>query len=266
MSDGRHHFLNQKEASLKYTIWPGGEKILLCFHGFGQDHSVFRSVYEAAKGTYTVYSFDLFFHGESQWHLGEQSLLPAHWFELMQHFFEKEPMEHFEVMGFSMGGKYALITAQLFPNKVGHIHLLAPDGIKTHFSYRFSTYPLLFRKLFKTQIKKPGFFNGLVKFTRSLKLMDNYTLRFAEKQMDTEFKRAQVYYSWVALRHFMPDLNLVADIVNHSQTALTFYLGKYDKVIHRTEIKPLADLLDDYELVEVESGHSRLIEGVSKIL
>ena len=184
----------------------------------------------------------------------------------MTAFFEQEQIENCEVMGFSMGGKFAMITAQLFPEKTEHIHLLAPDGVKTHFSYRFSTYPYLFRKVFKTQIKKPGVFRAIVKLTRSLRLMDNYTLRFAERQMDTEFKRAQVYYSWVIFRHFMPDLKAVARLVNETDTRLTFYLGKYDKVINKKEMQHLVDLLRDYELIEIESGHSRLIEGVSKVL
>ncbi len=266
MSDSRHNFITIDKASLKYTKWPGGDKIMLCFHGFGQEHSVFRSVYEVLKETHSLYSFDLFFHGESQWDRGEKSFYPQDWFDFMEAFFAEEEIGCFEVMGFSMGGKFALITAQLFPKQTDHLHLLSPDGIKTHFSYRFSTYPLLFRKIFKTQIRNPSVFKGIVNLTRRLKLMNNYTLRFAETQMNTEFKRAQVYYSWVIFRHFMPDLKKIADIINHSPTTLTFYLGKYDKVINKKEMQHLIDLLDDYELKEIESGHSRLIEGVAKVL
>lgn len=266
MSDSRHNFITIDKASLKYTIWRGGAKVMLCFHGFGQEHSVFKSVYEVLKETHTVYSFDLFFHGDTKWDRGEKSFYPADWFNFMQTFFEEEKVERFEVMGFSMGGKFALITAQLFPNQTEHLHLLAPDGIKTHFSYRFSTYPLLFRKVFKTQIKNPSVFKGIVNLIRKLRLMNNYTLRFAETQMNTEFKRAQVYYSWVIFRHFMPDLRKVADLVNNSPTQLTFYLGKFDKVINKKEMQHLINLLQDYELKEIDSGHSKLIEAVSKVL
>lgn len=239
---------------------------MLCFHGFGQEHSVFKSVYEVLKETHTVYSFDLFFHGATQWERGEKSFYPQDWFGFMQTFFEKEKIDRFEVMGFSMGGKFAMITAQLFPQQTEHLHLLAPDGIKTHFSYRFSTYPLLFRKIFKTQIKNPSIFKGIVNLIRKLKLMNNYSLRFAETQMNTEFKRAQVYYSWVIFRHFMPDLKKIADLVNNSPTQLTFYLGKYDKVINKKEMQHLMDLLNDYKLKEIDSGHSKLIEAVSRFL
>lgn len=266
MSDKRHKFINLDTSSLKYTIWQGGDKIMLCFHGFGQDHSVFKSVYEVVKGTHTLYSFDAFFHGASQWHRGEEPLKPEHWLSFMCAFFKQEQIDRFEVMGFSMGGKFALITAQLFPERTEHLHLLSPDGIKTHFSYRFSTWAIPFRRLIKTQITNPSVFKGIVLIARKFKLVSNYGLRFAETQMDTEFKRAQVYYAWVVFRHFMPDLQKVADLVNHSDTSLTFYLGKYDKVINKKEMQHLMDLLEDYELKELESGHSRLIERVSEVL
>ena len=266
MSEGRHQLISVDTSSLKYAIWPGGDKVMLCFHGFGQDHTVFKSVYEVVKGTHTLYSFDAFFHGASIWQRGEEPLTPEHWLGFMRTFLEQEQIDRFEVMGFSMGGKFALITAQLFPERTAHLHLLSPDGIKTHFSYRFSTWAIPLRKLFKTQISNPAVFRGVVATAGKLRILGDYGLRFVEAQLGTPEKRAQVYYAWVVFRHFMPDLQKIAHLVNHSDTGLTFYLGKYDKVINKKEMQHLMDLLDDYELTELESGHSQLIEKVSEVL
>ncbi len=266
MSENKHGFIEFSQASLKYTRWPGGERALLCFHGFGQDRQVFESLQEAVKDRFTVYSFDIFFHGESEWHRKQESFRPPDWFEFTERFFEKESIDRFEVLGFSMGAKFAMTTAELYPDRIDHIHLLAPDGIKTHFSYRFSTYPYLIRKLFKTQIKNPLLFKTLVGFSRALRLTDNYNLRFALSQMETENKRAQVYYSWVAFRHFTPNHKKLANLVNETPIQLTFYLGKYDKVINQKEITPLVKLLAEPEIITLESGHSKLIEAVIKVL
>jgi pimeloyl-ACP methyl ester carboxylesterase len=266
MSDNRHNFIALDSASLKYTIWSGGDKIMLCFHGFGQDHSAFKSVYEAVKGTYTLYSFDAFFHGASEWQRGETPLLTEDWLGFMSAFLEKEQINSFEVMGFSMGGKFALTTAQLFPERTEHLHLLSPDGIKTHFSYRFSGWLIPFRKLFKAQIKNPTAFRRFALIAGKLKLINAYGIRFIDTQLDTEFKRRQTYYSWVVFRHFMPDLQEIASLINSGKAGLTFYLGKYDKVLNKEEMQHLIKLLNDYELIEVESGHSQLIEKVSEVL
>ncbi len=264
MPDEKHDLIEFQNASLKYTRWKGESKILLCFHGFGQDRFAYETIHQSLTGTYTVYSFDAFFHGESKWNRKQESFYPKDWFNFMELFLEKESIKEFEVMGYSMGGKYAMITAQLFPLKIRHVHLLAPDGISTHFSYRFSTYPIVFKRLLKTQIKNPRVFNRLVKLVKATKWMDNYTLRFAETQMDTEFKRAQVYYSWVVLRHFIPDLKKLASQINTHQTTLTFYLGKHDKVISRKEVSRLVNLLDNPEIIEIDSGHSKLIDNLSQ--
>ncbi|MFT6216707.1 MAG: pimeloyl-ACP methyl ester carboxylesterase [Roseivirga sp.] len=252
------------DSTLEYSIFPGGSRSMLCFHGFGQDRTAYQKVYETLTASHTVYSFDLPYHGSTLIPKSKAPLLPAAWMEFMKLFLKEEAISSFEVMGYSMGGKYAMITTQLFPNQIEHLHLISPDGITTHFSYKFTTYPYLFRKLFKTQIKNPWVFSRVVKSIRTLKLMNNYTLRFAESQMDTEFKRSQVYYSWVNLRHFLPDLKKLSSLINEHKIKTTFYLGKHDKVISLTAIKPLLDLIPLAELKVLESGHTQLVGAVAK--
>lgn len=261
-----HRNITINYSSLNYTIWNGGENIMLCFHGFGLDHSSFKIVWETLKGTHTIYSFDLPYHGISKFPKNEQTLKPKDWLVFMENFLANEKINRFEVMGYSMGGKYAMITAELFPDRIKHLHLIAPDGITTHFSYRFSTYPFLFRKLFKTQIENPWFFKTLVKTLRALKIMNNYSLRFAESQMDTKFKRSQVYYSWVNLRHFLPNLNKLASQINERDIPFTFYLGKHDKVINTKEIKPLKVKIPHSIIVLLDSGHGNLLISVARHL
>ncbi|MFT6826868.1 MAG: pimeloyl-ACP methyl ester carboxylesterase [Roseivirga sp.] len=266
MSNIRHQNITISGYTLEYSIWPGGKQKLLCFHGFGQDRFSYQKVCEAVKETHTVYCFDLPFHGKSNFPKSEKTLVPNDWLEFLNAFFEKEQIADFEAMGYSMGGKYAMITAQLFPKQIKHLHLIAPDGITTHFSYKFTTYPFLFRKLFKTQIENPWVFKAVVKTIRVFKLMNNYTLKFAESQMDTEVKRSQVYHSWVNLRHFLPNLKSLAAQLNEDKTATTFYIGRHDKVIDSKTIEPLHQLLPYSELVMLESGHSNLLNSVASYL
>jgi len=264
MFEGNQKKITLTNTSLNYAKWKGGNKTLLCFHGFGQDHKVFSDLFKKVKKEFTIYSFDVFFHGRSEWKHKEKSLLPSDWFKIMELFFENESINEFEVMGFSMGGKFAMITGQQFPVKTNHLHLLAPDGIKMHFSYRMSTFLLPLRKLFKTQIENPVIFNELVKMSKSLKLMDNYTLRFAETQMKTQQQRQLVYNSWVVFRHFMPDLKKLGTHINDSKFDATFYIGKYDKVIDEKAINPFVKILHKPKIKLIESGHSNLIRAVAE--
>ena len=262
----RENTIVENGSVLKYVVWQGGQKPLLCFHGFGQDKTYFKPVYEALKATHTVYSFDVFFHGESIWAGKEKPLRKEGWAPFMQAFFRRYEIDQCDVMGFSLGGKFAMITAGLFPEKVDHLHLLAPDGIKTHFSYRFSTYPYLLRKLFKTQVKWPWIFRSLVTIAGVLKLVDGYTLKFAMTQMESRAKRRLVYFSWVVFRHFSPDLKQLADIINQRKVNLTLYLGRYDRVINQKETRHLTQLLHQHELTELPCGHGRMIETAAQRL
>ena len=50
-------------GELNYSIHPGGGKILLAFHGFGQNNSALLPVIGALSNEYAIYAFNHFFHG-----------------------------------------------------------------------------------------------------------------------------------------------------------------------------------------------------------
>jgi pimeloyl-ACP methyl ester carboxylesterase len=138
-------FLNFHNSTLHFTILGNGPEHLLMFHGFGQDNNSFDSLSKLLSPLYTVYVFDLYFHGQSVWGDDEKALEKKRWKEIIQHFLLENKIENFCVAGYSLGGKFALATLEAFPEKTRAIILLAPDGIKTSFWYSIATYPLFFR-------------------------------------------------------------------------------------------------------------------------
>ncbi|MBA4055299.1 MAG: alpha/beta hydrolase, partial [Marivirga sp.] len=151
-------FLRYKKSSLHYINTGSGSKILLVFHGFGQDHKVFRELTESLSGIYTIYLFDLYFHGKSEWGYDELPLEKEHWKDTIQQFLNENEIEKFCLAGFSLGGKFVLSTLESFPSKTEEVFLLAPDGIKTSSWYSLATYPIIFRKIFKSMIRHHGRF------------------------------------------------------------------------------------------------------------
>ncbi|MFM8913565.1 MAG: alpha/beta fold hydrolase, partial [Flammeovirgaceae bacterium] len=207
---------------------------------------------------YTLYSFDLFFHGQSHWH-SREALEKSDWKEILLMFFQQESITDFELVGFSMGGKFALATLELFPDRVRKLTLLAPDGIRTSFWYSLATYPIATRALFKSMILHPSRLRTLAHILRALRLVDNGLLRFAEHQMNTEEKRRRVYYSWVYFRHLKFNLNSIAAIINHYQISLTLLVGRYDKVIQPKKMESFLTLVETKEFNILEAGHNDLI-------
>ena len=258
--------LTYKNSTLSYQKSGQGDKVLLLFHGFGQHHRTFAALTETLSAHYTLYAFDLFFHGSSQWNDGERPLEKEMWKEIMLNFQNEHKIENFSVLGFSMGGKFALATLELFPARVEHIFLLAPDGIKTSLWYSLATYPLVLREFFKSMILKPGRLHAITSTLHSLRLVDNGLLRFAESQMDTKEKRERVYYSWVVFRHLHFDMNEIADLIKRHSTKLTLLVGKHDKIITARNMQALLRHLSDFQLEILDTGHSGVIAGSIPIL
>src|SRR5690349_5025567 len=102
---------------------------MLAFHGFGQGKEAFSTFGEALSSDYTLYSFDLFFHGKSEWNYEEEPLEKEFWSEIIQRFLKEQDIRSFSVVGYSMGGKFALATVEAFPTHVKEVYLLAPVGI-----------------------------------------------------------------------------------------------------------------------------------------
>ena len=255
----QENFIVYGTSKLHYTKAGSGTVPMLLFHGFGQNHSVFEHWIERLGKDYSLYTFDLYFHGKSTWPI-RSALEKKDWKEILSLFLLKEKIERFTVLGFSLGGKFALSTVEAYPEKIIKLYLLAPDGVKTSIWYSLATYPIAVRYFFKSMILKPGRLHELAKALRRLGIVDKGLLRFAESQMDTEEKRRRVYYSWVYFRHLTFDLRKMASLLNHYQTPVMMIVGKYDKVIEARDMNRFLCLVKNHQFEIIEAGHNDLIK------
>lgn len=249
-----------KKAKLHYTKIGEGEKTLLFFHGYGQNHQVFKEKAEALRDSHTCYLFDLFFHGESEWGYGEEVLTKEYWNELIEIFLMEQKIDRFSLVGFSLGGRFVFTTLEALPHKIENIYLLAPDGVKTNFWYSLATYPIAFRKLFKSMILHPNRFFSVATFIHQLRLVDKGLIRFAESQMKTEEMRKRVYYSWVIFRILKFDMPQIAHLIRKHTIKTTMVIGRFDKVITEKNMKNLLNHLPECTVTKLETGHNGLIE------
>jgi pimeloyl-ACP methyl ester carboxylesterase len=258
------NFIDYLGSRLHYAKAGHGPALLL-FHGFGQDHKVFDVWSSALESKYTIYAFDLFFHGQSTWPL-LRPLEKSDWRQIMMQFLGKEKIELFVVVGFSLGGKFALATLEAFTDKVTKVVLLAPDGIKTSLWYNLATYPIAVRRLFKSMVLQPRRFFTLTQFFQRVGLVNKGLVRFAESQMDTEEKRRRVYYSWVYFRHLKFDIPTIAAILNQHRIPLLMLVGKYDKVIPAKNMEGLLQRVHQKQIEVLDAGHNDLVNASVEFL
>ncbi len=254
-----------QNSELFYYKEGRGSKIMLLFHGFGQDHNAFEGWNETLKDEYTVYTFDLFFHGSSTWK-NQQALKKEDWKKIFQLFIKQEEIKDFEIAGFSIGAKFVLATLELFPEQIEKTILLAPDGININFWYSLATGTSLMRSLFRSMTFKPTRLKVLIRFLKFFHLEDKSLLRFVESQLSTEKRRRQVYSSWIYFRHLHFNLNDLTLLLNSRNIPVIFILGKSDKVIPSKRIESFAKPLKNYQFHLLDAGHQDLIsKGINYV-
>lgn len=247
-------------ARLSFSRKGTGSHVILVFHGFGQNKNQMLDYLDGFEHYYTIYAFDLFFHGESIWPYGDKPLNKSFWQNLMCRFLQKEKISQFDLLGFSMGGKFALALLEIVPNKIGNLFLVAPDGVKTGFWYRLATFPIGLRHLFKFMIHNPAY---LFQFTQLLGyygLMDQSLVKFSESQLMTPEERKRVYYSWVVFRRFRFNIYLLKKIVKKEGIRIHLFLGAKDKIIPLQAFNRFKSVVPIFYDHTFQSGHGQLLQ------
>lgn len=246
-----------------YTL-SSGPNVLLAFHGIGQDYACFEPLAAALDGQYTVYAFDLFFHGDNESAIGEETLTKAAWKRLITDFLLQHGIDRFSVAGFSMGGKFALATAESFTDQLDELWLIAPDGITTSPFYTLATRTAVGRALFRYFLRHMPLFHRVGQILSRLKLVDRSTLRFAESTLSSPGQRERVYKSWTYFRDLRFNIDQLAQTLNQSSVQVRFFLGYFDRVLPKSFVHPLTRRLHAYEMRVLRTGHHRLIEKVAE--
>lgn len=212
-----------------------GPEPLVAFHGFGQHAAIYRVFEDILSEKYTVYSFEHFHHGRSFYPPNKRKsapFSPDDWKGLMQTFFTQNHITHFSLMGYSLGGKTALQTLEMFPEQVNRLVLLAPDGVIESGWYKFVSRNPAGELLYKSVIDKPGLLFSLMKSMSRIGVVTEKEYKFATGQLDSEEKRKLVYYTWRSYALLRPHLDVVKEIINRRGIPAHIITGKYDTVLN----------------------------------
>jgi len=259
-------YIIEDKSKLHYRVIGRGSKVLLAFHGYGQSSAYYLPMERALGQDYTIYAFDLFFHGGSSLHKQNMPLSKELLVSFVRHFLDKHQIDRFSLMGFSMGGKFALTLVERMPKRIEELFLIAPDGIKTSFWYNIATYPGWLQQLFKRTVLKPAPFFKLLQVLHKYNVVHKSLIRFAHFQMDSTPKRLRIYRSWISFRELNFDIRHIVSLLNKHQVPVTMFLGEYDQIISPKRVGVFVEALDKGELVLLKTGHSYLLQDVADLL
>lgn len=251
-----------KNFELSYEKWGIGKNVLIAFHGFGQDETVFRNISSALEERFTVYSFSLFYHGNSKFPSDISAGTPIPPFFLVEglkEFCNREDIKHLYVLGYSLGGRVALTFIELIPERILGAILLAPDGIKKSFWYYFATQNIVGKLLFRRVVKKPNFLFRLILLFNKLRLVNDKMIKFVYSQFSEEEKRIKVMNVWNTYSKIMPSLSKVKKNIHTNTIPTLIFTGDYDPVLDKKIGEILQkDLHHRVKWVKMKAGHDLL--------
>ena len=250
---------------LSYQKLGHGPAILLAFHGFGQSSQVFMSLGNSVGNQFTIFAIDLFFHGDSRYGI-HQPLSKADWHRLVNAFLNDHRIDRFSLLGFSLGGRFALTTLEAFSDRVDQLFLIAPDGITRNIWNRLATGSSTGRVLFRYALNNLPLLVRLGYALVWVGLLNRSLMRFAEVSLASPRQREQAYQCWTQLRPLQPDLNTVATLLNVSSIRVRFFTGAWDRIVPGFYILPLTKRLIHYTVCVLPARHNQLIEQIGVIL
>jgi pimeloyl-ACP methyl ester carboxylesterase len=250
------------KGSLFYQKTGSGNNVVLWFHGFGQQHQVFDKIVNPSQVNGTHYSFDLFFHGNSNW-ASDAPITHQDLQTIFQQFLIDNNINRFSIVAFSIGCRFAFSLTKTFPDKIQNLILLAPDGVQFRFWYWVATYPVIARKIFRHLVTRPTFWHRLLSFLEFTHLIDKRLLRFAQRQMDSQYKRQQVYKTWVNFRHLKINIATFSELVRNNRILVTLIAGLRDRLVPVSLVEKLRNTVPNAQLHKVDTHHNDLI-GISR--
>jgi pimeloyl-ACP methyl ester carboxylesterase len=270
----KYRLLSYKSSQISYYSFGSGSEPVICFHGYGEDATMYSVLEKYGGGQYTFMAIDLPFHGQTAWNEGLtftyidlQEIITT---ILLENGFSQisttdnsleESAGQLTLMGFSLGGRMALSFYQAQPEIIKKLILLAPDGLKVNFWYWLSTRTWLGNKLFAFTMKHPRWFFGFLKVINKLGMVNSSVFKFVNFYIGNKEARLQLYQRWTSLRHLKPNLERVKSLIRKYKTPVRLIYGQHDRIILPVRGEQFQKGIEAYSVLKViASGHQVLHE------
>lgn len=259
-------FVKHAAGKLAYRSIGSGSEVWIFFHGFGQRHQDMLTFDKLRTPNQRFLFVDLIYHGQSSWNTSEKDLKKEEWKAILLSLLQKESIDTFHLVGYSMGGKFALLSYELLPKRIISLSLLAPDGIKTGLWYSMSNYPSGIHPLFKQVVFRPKRFFTVVDGLKTAGLLQKSLVKFVKTQLETRSKRAQAYLVWKVLGGINLQLGTTIRQLRQHPIPVSVFLGEFDRMVSPKNLERFTAKVPQLRLLQLPVGHGQLIEATVSYL
>lgn len=242
------------EERLHYLQKGRGKRLLIAFHGYGNDASMFMPIAEEIGEAFTVVSIDLPHHGGSVWNKGclwTKVALAS----LAQTLIEQFNVKKISLAGYSLGGRLCLCIAEQMPGCIDEILLIASDGLVFNRFYHFVTKNHVGKKMFQRFTIAPRKYLRFTDWMNRRKLLNPAKYKFLNHYISSEKDRKFLLNVWTDLQLLVPDENLLRRVINEQNIPIYIFMGRHDHVIPVKFAEKFKEGLPSVELIITDKGH-----------
>ncbi|WP_281615559.1 alpha/beta fold hydrolase [Flammeovirga sp. SubArs3] len=264
-SESSTYFIEVENGNIECLQLGNGPKLLICLHGFGDNVNLFREIAPAWTNDYTLVSFSLPYHGNTEWkpsHFSSRNIR-----EIIDSILKKYDQERFSILGYSMGGKITMYCVQkYYSDQIDRMILCASDGLKTHTLYDVSKLPRWYLELMMILMRFPKLMFKVVGFIYNRGLLSKFLYDFFMNHFETEKQRRRFFGTATSSRFMKPDLNKIADIVNQNKIPVDMYFGERDEVILIDGAVKFSEKINNVRFFQLPKGHLLIDEDLCKLM
>ncbi|MCB0571092.1 MAG: alpha/beta hydrolase [Phaeodactylibacter sp.] len=246
-------FLHTPHGDVYYLKLGNGPRLLLAFHGFGADSSVFQCMGPLLQKDCTLYAIDLPFHGKTVWK--ESGFFPKQLESVVHAILQCEGKERFEAIGHSLGGRLWLSLLARQGHRLDALYLLAPDGLQTRWMGLAGRLPLFMRQLIGRLATRPEKGLALARILRRRGLVDDFVMQYLRYHLKTSVRRRRLLDTWYALSHFPMNTAKARSLLGSLQAPTLVLLGKRDTLAPATQLRRALSGLPNVDIREADAGH-----------
>ncbi|MEL6718432.1 MAG: alpha/beta hydrolase, partial [Bacteroidota bacterium] len=249
---------------ITYRKFGEGEELLIAIHGFSDRASLFEVLEDGLGKKYTVYAFDLPYHGQTEWredYFDKKDVL-----SFIQLILKQEQKDSFALMGYSMGGRIIQVILSEIIEKVAQLYLIAPDGINTKWMFNVNQFPMFVRHYLRRTLRKPERFFRMLHWFYNKKFITKFIHDFAYNHLKTPERRHRLFCTWNAIHHFKTHPKKFKELLKKYQLSTDLYYGRRDEVIQVSSGEWLSEGLPHVRLHILDEGHLLIDQSLNQLL
>lgn len=261
-------FFQHKDINLFFRKIGSGSQVVIAFHGFTKSSEDYLMFEKFTQDKYTLYAIDLFYHGKTTFNSKIwKSFTKPQLKEIFEAFLKHIQVDHFQVLGYSMGGRLALFMTEQFPDRISKTFLLAPDGLKINFWNWLVTSTRAGKGIYGLTISNPGIVYGISSTGQKLNIFPPTMNKFLDINFKTKGMRLRVYRVWQLYKNISVKQNDLKKIIIKNNIQLELVVGHKDPVISSKIVKDFHELMGkNSNLHTIKAGHDLFKPHVLKYL